>query len=473
MLHPKLIASAGALLATLACAGTASAESISFIRGGDVWVAAPDGGRQMQITRDGGYTYQSQADDGTFIALKGRRLHRISRDGRVLADFDTPVSGERTDQTSSYFLGPFKPEISPDGRKVAYEYRYQAIENKPGCAPVGSPNCQNVRMWTGIGYSHSDRQTSWDEPGLGRQSGWTHPSWIGNDALLISDKSVLPNLDAMIDRPGDGNQTLQGWFQDDNAWYLKDGEVSRRGDAAAFVSTKPRTWEDPDIGRTDDQVTIYRLNGAPLELPEPSFSFGLAEGTYRSPTFAPDGGRIAFEDYSTSGMNKVKVADIPSQAGGCALPSAGGKTVLENARHPDWGPADVPAASKPGAPEVKPPAPNPKPDPKAPEQAVDDKVVGPTDVSTVSIEVKGAPRLRKALRSGLTVRLAGLPAGPVLGLALYRGKTVGTGTARGEGGTATIRVRFSRAARRSLARKRSVKLTVVAAGAKRAVTLRR
>src|SRR6187455_2485629 len=107
-----------ALAATLALAGTASADSISFLRGGDIWVASPDGAKQVQITHGGGYSYQSQADDGTFIALAGRRLHRIDRNGKVLADFSTPVSEGEPSEDSSYYMGPFDPEISPDGTKV-------------------------------------------------------------------------------------------------------------------------------------------------------------------------------------------------------------------------------------------------------------------------------------------------------------------------------------------------------------------
>src|SRR3954453_12807944 len=111
-----------ATAATLALAGSASADSISFLRGGDIWVASPDGARQVQVTHAGGYAYQSQADDGTFVALAGRRLRHIDRTGRVLADFTTPVSAEKTDDDTSYFMGPFDPEISPDGTKVVYSY---------------------------------------------------------------------------------------------------------------------------------------------------------------------------------------------------------------------------------------------------------------------------------------------------------------------------------------------------------------
>jgi len=329
------------LFGTLALAATAQADSISFLRGGDIWVASVDGTKQVQITHDGGYSYQSQANDGTFIALHGRRLRLIGRDGAIRADFTTPVSGERTDETSSYFVGPFKPEISPDGTKVAYEYRYFEINIKPGCFPVTDPKCRDVRQWTGIGYTYPDRLTSWDEPGLGRQSGWTDPSWINNTTVLLSDKSVLPNLDAMIDHPGDGNQTIQGWFLDQNAWYVRDGEVARSGDKAAFVTTRPKgPNEDLDL---DDQVTIYKMNGPAPALPEQCYSYGSPAGSYNSPSFSPNGRKIAFEDSGT-GFAHILVGNVPDMSTTCSLPSTGGVQILDDARQPDYGPASVPPA---------------------------------------------------------------------------------------------------------------------------------
>src|SRR5690606_8870267 len=53
--------------------------------------------------------------------------------------------------------------------------------------------------------------------------------------------------------------------------------------------------------------------------------------------------KIAFED---SGDNqtpgRILVGSVPSQANGCQLPAAGAAQILDDARQPDWGPANVP-----------------------------------------------------------------------------------------------------------------------------------
>ena len=117
---------AGAVAAACAAAvPAANADSISYIKGGDVWLTTPDGSRQVQVTHRGIYTYASQADDGTFIALQGQgqRLHRLDRAGNILADFATPVSES---QPGSPFQtrGVIDPDISPDATKVAYGYNF-------------------------------------------------------------------------------------------------------------------------------------------------------------------------------------------------------------------------------------------------------------------------------------------------------------------------------------------------------------
>ena len=459
--------------ASLLAAAPAAPDSISFLRGGDIWVASPDGATQRQVTHDGGYAHQSQADDGSFIALKGRRLHRIAPDGRVLADFDTPVSGERTDTTSSYFRGPYEPEISPDGKVVAYEYYFTGIENKPGCFPVGDPSCQRKDIHAGVGYTWSDRQTGWDEPGLGRQSGWMDPAWNPDGSVLLSDKTVRFNLDAMVDHPGDGNQTIQGWFLDENTWYFRQAEMNRQGTALMAVTTRPKgagedLWED-------DQITIYRMNGMAPALPEACYGYtGTGDGgRYFSPTWSPDGTRIAFNNNgATHARRDILIAQVPSQAAGCALPAQGGATVIEGAEYPDWGPADVAPAPAPGPAPVPGPAPGPAPVPgpaPAPAAAASPSPV-PAAAAVPSSPWRARPCAARwpraspsAPRACAAPRPPGGPPRPHAGARRPR-----TADARG---AATTPLRFTAAARRTLRREPRVALVITGAGAGRTVVL--
>jgi hypothetical protein len=73
-----------------------------------VWLSTPDGARQFQVARGGGYMDASQADDGTIIALHDFDLPRLDRQGTVLADFTTPV-GDGREPALRQFRGPFQP----------------------------------------------------------------------------------------------------------------------------------------------------------------------------------------------------------------------------------------------------------------------------------------------------------------------------------------------------------------------------
>lgn len=483
MHHPRrpfVAHAAVALAAALAAPTVAQADSISFLRGGNIWVAATDGSKQTQLTQSGGYSYQSRADDGSFIALSGRQLHRLSPTGQLLAQFNTPVSYESAPGTS-YFSGPFKPEISPDGSKVAYEYYHQQI-GTPGCTPTWECN----RLSVGIGYSYPDRQTSWDEPGLGRQSGWTDPSWIDNGTLLMSDKSVYPNADAVIDHPGDGNNTLDHWFEDrsDVAWHLRDAEISRRGDAIAFVSAKPRSNNDPRIGQEDDMVIVYRMTGPSPAQPTPCFGVRDDDRVMVSPTFAPDGHALAFTSkrrVSTDTVApRIEVVQVPNLASGCQQPDAGSSDLILDAENPDWSPAGVPViATDPGkgGGSTDPGKGGTTTDPGKGGGTTDAGKGGGTTTdpgkggtlppgpqvvtqSGVTFTVKPAT-IAGTVKRGLRPEVTVPGAGQLEAKATLKGKVIASGKAKAKGaGTVTPKLTVTAAGKRALKKAKQAKITV-------------
>jgi hypothetical protein len=101
----------------LACAGVASADSLVYIKDGNVWLSSPDASKAYQVTFDGGYSSPSQSDNGTIAALRGGQLVRMDRTGRQL---NAPIDGMGSPGANNgTFYGPYEPRISPDGSKIA------------------------------------------------------------------------------------------------------------------------------------------------------------------------------------------------------------------------------------------------------------------------------------------------------------------------------------------------------------------
>ncbi len=329
-----------ALFFILLLSAPASADSIAYIQGGDVWLATPDGARKVQVTHTGGYAAVSQADDGSMIALApGERLHRLTRDGRVTADFLTPISdGASQAGPVSRFHGPFNPRISPDGTKVAYEWFNDSYDNDTGCSDTTVPPCYVYSQRQGVGISHADRYTGPEEFGL--MTGWIYPSWVSGETLLRSFSGAVMNDDAVFTRVGPGlaDSQLDPWFFDDNQGFGVDA-VELSGDQTTLIGI---------AGQSDEKLRVYRTTIGPFGAPDwdhKPFAQGnqpVAQQCYELPgkfvstSLAPSGRAMA---YGTA--EGVWIAAIPE---GCA-PGDAGALVLGGATSPDWGPVDVPAAT--------------------------------------------------------------------------------------------------------------------------------
>lgn len=460
-----LLAAALAVACTGATAGVASAGSIAYIKNGDVWLSTDDGARQFQVTTTGRYMDVSQADDGTMIALTGVRLHKLDRLGNVLADFDTPVSDTRP-AGSRTFYGPFDPAISPDGKKVAYVYYYMTQSQAPGCYP---PECVTTINEGGTGYSHSDRQTAWDENGFRKHSGWRNPAWVDNDTTLLSDPTHLPNHDVVVDVPAErtgGAYMAKNWFSDtvDGNPGMGGGDITRDKRKLAYVT-----------GENDSTLTFYAVSQFPTTFPDgeapastkPTVCYRYSNpvgGRFFTPTFSPDGSRAAF-----AAGDGVHVVDVPDFSAGCSIDGASqsSRLLIPGATQPDWGPAEVPASR---------PAQN-----TGGSQNGSGGQGGGQQTGGGGAQPQGTPRLaltavklRRALAKGLAAKLTGAKAGAVKLVAKYRGKVVAkaSGTVAADG-TLSVRLKFSKAAKRKLKRLKTAKLAVSGGGASATVVLER
>src|SRR5688572_27470381 len=140
--------------AALVAAPGASADSIVYEKGGNVWQAQPDGTDQRQITTSGGFSKPTQSDDGTIAAAKGGILVRMDRGGRVLN-----TAGDRD------WGAPLTPALAPNGLRVAYNYFRE----------TGPQDGFHTAL------SHAGRETDHDE--IFQIRGWSNPSWVGNDKV--------------------------------------------------------------------------------------------------------------------------------------------------------------------------------------------------------------------------------------------------------------------------------------------------
>jgi hypothetical protein len=247
--------------------------------------------------------------------------------------------------------------------------------------PQSVPPCYDFTSHQGVGVTHSDRFTGYEEYGL--LTGWVYPSWTSRGQLLRSDPGAILNVDTP-------------WGQN-----------------------------------------------TPVVQPCAELS-NPAGGRFMSPTLSPEGHGLAFT--TEDGIHMMALPDL---SGGCQ--AAGGERLLiAGASSPDWGPAPVPDPSQ------------------------TQSQAGGAPTRSLSVAVKRSS-LRKALRNGLVVTVRGAT-GKVTATALKGRTKVGTGRATAKNGTAKVRVRFTRRAKRALAHKRSVRLTIrITAGATRSVnvTLRR
>ncbi len=329
-----------ALLMTLAAASPAAADSIAYISGGDIWLSTPDGTGRTQVTHTGGYFNVSQADDGTLAALvAGEKLRTLSRDGKVLAEFLTPISdGAPVSGPVNKFHGPFNPQISPDGSKVAYEYFNDSYDTAPGCTDTTVPPCYAYKQSQGVLVSDTTGFTGFEKYGL--MTGWIWPQWLDNNTLLRSDPSLSPNDDAVITPLGGVNDN---WFYDPNQGLgVANVELSR--DLRTVVGI---------AGFSDEKLRVYRTTMSPFGAPDWDHTpftnhvntpvaqqcFELPGTKFTSTSLSPSGTGLAFGT-----KDGLYVSAIGAD---CSLSPA---LLAAGATSPDWGPADVPAPAAPTGP---------------------------------------------------------------------------------------------------------------------------
>ena len=186
------------------------------------------------------------------IALApGERLHKLSRTGQVLADFLTYVSdGAPQAGGVNQFHGPFNPEISPDGTKVAYEWFNDSYDEAPGCTDQTVPPCSVYHQNQGVGDLGADGYTGPEAYGL--LTGWIYPHWMSGDTLLRSYSGAVLTDDAVFTHLGDN--AVDPWFFDDQQGFgVDDVELSRDLQTVVGIA-----------GPSSEKLRVYRTTDGPV-----------------------------------------------------------------------------------------------------------------------------------------------------------------------------------------------------------------
>ncbi|WP_028062084.1 hypothetical protein [Solirubrobacter soli] len=279
----------------LAAAAPAAADSIVYVKQGNLYLTTADGSAGYQLTTDGGYSSPSQAEDGTIGAVRNRQLVRLDRSGHVLS----AVDAIGTDAPRS-IGGPYEARLSPDGTRFAYYFYVQSSYD----------DLEHDIRWLNTGsygtWSYADRFTSPATDSEFEMS-FTQPEWITNDRLL-GTQGMFMNMWTWKLGTGHGYTypAAQWWFG------LRD-PVDEWGVAAYHWYDDPALSRDGSrIAMTDSgqQLVVATTNGPAYSgeppYPEPDYvnpDSGFAEptivcrgpvGKTDNPTWAPSGGLLAY-----------------------------------------------------------------------------------------------------------------------------------------------------------------------------------
>jgi len=327
-------------------APSASADSLVYMQGGEVWISHADGSDAKQVTgQANNWSWPTEDDAGNILAAGGQggvragvedtpgsEIYRISQQGAELSSPQQTPGSMSTVGCVTY--APRSLRVAPDGRHYAYDSFF--------CGQF----ITQIGTVGGAGFSGSEYM-----------SNFVFPSWVDNSDFVVS-RGGQP----LVDSDGEwwthdvGDQADHGfnWFGDP-ASYAEPGNpdgwatgfdgiaVSRDGTKVATVEEDAGNWTDGAARKV--AIRLWSAAGAPTvahsTVTTPTFQCELdlpgdpgvtAWYDNAGPSFSPDGTQLAFAE-----PDGVHIANVASLAN-CAAITA--PLVIPGATQPFWSAAD-------------------------------------------------------------------------------------------------------------------------------------
>ncbi len=302
-----------------------------FVKKGDVWMARPDGSRQIAVTRDGRagnpYFSPSIADNRTIVALKGIHLHSFRPSGkRIIKPRQWAILGP------SLSTEPLGVDLSPNGRVAATDnalystyYDPRRSENRPVLVArfVDFLDFRRNR-------SHGETDGYWD---------YGFPAWIDSRRVITTSYGIF---NAQLISAPVGNRTRGTEFYRDpgrdsntgtNSYILADAELTRARDKFAVMRRPLQGADASDLSVAT--IQIYRT-GNPTTISRELCKVGPGRriGPDADPSWSPDGRTLVWWE-SGRGIFSTPV----TSANGCGLSP---RQIVRGGLTPDLSRANVP-----------------------------------------------------------------------------------------------------------------------------------